>query len=494
VLAGPVVNEFTAVEASDHRGVKEFGLEVKIPRYAASLDFEALWREFPPPQEYFRGPYQRTRDELRKMQNERFLAQMKRAWEVPFYQRHWRAAAGMEPGDIHSLDDLTKIPPFSVHDLRAGLEEKPFWAEYIGIDPSTDEPIPLIIQTSGGTTGLPRPMIFTPRDREVMNIITGRRLFMQGVRPFDLVQVCLSMGLTNGGVLAREGIWKYTGAVPVMTGSGAQTPTRRQIELIRAWKPKFLIGFPAYLKHMALVARDELNVDPRTLGIKGLIAHLGIEDRKLIEELWGADAFDTYGCNECGTMAAECSHKAGMHVFEDAFVMEVNDRDTLRPKPAGERGVIFITTLFKHAAPMIRYNMNDLTSWGADECACGTHQRSITKIYGRSDNMVKLRGVNVFPEAIGAIVSQDARSNGEYVCILEEGGGGSDDMTVMVEVLDASIPGAELESDLKRRLKEALGVRLNVQAVGRGELDHLTGLSQTSKIKRLIDKRGKRVS
>jgi len=375
--------------------------------------------------------------------------------------------------------------------LRSGLAEKPFWADYIGIDPETDEPMPLIVQTSGGTTGLPRPMIFTPRDREVMNIITGRRLFMQGVRPFDLIQVSLSMGLTNGGVLAREGIWKYSGAVPVMTGSGAQTPTRRQIELIRAWKAKFLIGFPAYLKHMALVARDELSVDPCSLGIKGLIVHLGVEDRAALEKLWNADAFDTYGCNECGTMAAECRHKTGMHVFEDAFVMEVNDPDTFKPKPVGERGVIFITTLFKHAAPMIRYNMNDVTSWGADECACGTHQRSITKIYGRSDNMVKLRGVNVFPEAIGAIVSEDARSNGEYVCVLEGNATGREDMTVMVEALDSSVPHAELEAHLKTRLKEALGVKLDVQAVGRGELDHMTGLSQTSKIKRLIDKRVK---
>ena len=109
-------------------------------------------------------------------------------------------------------------------------------------------------------------MIYAPRDREVMNIITGRRLFMQGVRPFDLVQVALSMGLTNGGMLAREGIWKYTGAVPVMTGSAAQTPTRRQVELLQAWGAKFLIGFPAYLRHMALVARDEMNIDPATRG------------------------------------------------------------------------------------------------------------------------------------------------------------------------------------------------------------------------------------
>jgi phenylacetate-CoA ligase len=467
-----------------------FGPAATIPRYAAALDFDALWREFPPPDAYFHGPYQRPRHELRALQNERFLRQMERAWNVPFYQRHW-GAAGLEPGDVRSLDDLGKIPPFSVHDLRAGLEEKPFWADYIGIDPESDEPVPLVVQTSGGTTGLPRPMIFAPRDREVMNIITGRRLFMQGVRPFDLVQVTLSLGLTNGGMLAREGIWKYSGAVPVMTGSGAQTPTRRQIELIRAWKVKFLVGFPAYLKHMALLARDELRIDPRTLGVKGLIAHLGVEDRAALEELWGADAFDTYGCNECGTMASECGHKRGMHLFEDAFVMEVNDVETLQPKAAGERGVVFITTLFKHAAPMIRYNTNDVTSWAEDACACGTHQRSITRIYGRSDNMVKLRGVNVFPEAIGAIVSEDGRSNGEYVCILESNAAGREDMTVMVEILDPGVPRPDLESHLAARLKEALGVKLNVQAVGRGALDELTGLSRTSKIRRLIDKRAK---
>jgi phenylacetate-CoA ligase len=138
---------------------------------------------------------------------------------------------------------------------------------------------------------------------------------------------------------------------------------------------------------------------------------------------------------------------------------------------------------------MIRYNMNDVTAWADTECACGTHQRSITKIYGRSDNMVKLRGVNVFPEAIGAIVSEDIRSNGEYVCILEGNDVGREDMTVVVEAVDSSVPRPELEDYLKGRLKEALGVKLRVQVVERGELDHLTGLSQTSKIKRLIDKR-----
>ena len=294
--------------------------------------------------------------------------------------------------------------------------------------------------------------------------------------------------LTNGGLLAREGIWKYTGAVPVMTGSGAQTPTRRQIELLRAWKCKFLVGFPAYLRHMALVARDELGIDPRSLGIKALISHLGVEDRESLEALWGADVFDTYGCNECGTMASECHHKKGLHLFEDAFVMEVNDLETLAPKSPGAQGTIFITTLFKHVAPMIRYNMNDVTSWAEGACSCGTHQRSITKIYGRSDNMVKLRGVNVFPEAIGVIVSEEPRSNGEYVLILERNADRREELTVLVETVDASVPKAGLAAHLAGRFKEVLGVKLKVEAVERGTLDRFTGLSQTSKIKRLIDR------
>jgi phenylacetate-CoA ligase len=459
-----------------------------VPRYYAALDFEALWHEFPPAPDYFATSYRMPCAAVRELQNQRFLREVARAWEVPFYQRYWRAH-GLKPGDIRSLDDIVRIPPFSVHDLREATNDNPPWMDYIGIDPERDEPMPLILQTSGGTTGLPRPMIFTPRDREVMNIITGRRLYMQGVRPFDLVQVTLSMGLTNGGVLAREGIWKYTGAVPVMTGSGAQTPTRRQIELLQAWKAKFLVGFPAYLRHMGLVARDELGIDPQSLGVKGLIVHLGVDDRASLESLWGADVFDTYGCNECGTIAAECSHKSGMHVFEDAFILEVNDPDTLAPKAPGEKGVVFITTLFKHAAPMIRYNMNDVTSLADGTCACGSTLPRITKIFGRSDNMLKLRGVNVFPEAIGELVSQDHRTNGEYVCILRGNASERETLTVMVEALNSEISKHELEAALARRLKEALGVTIGVQAVNRGALDHLTGLSQTSKIKRLIDER-----
>jgi len=232
-----------------------------VPRYYDSLNFKSLWEQFPTGTEYLKTTYLMSTDEIRELQNSRFLAQMKRAWQVPFYQRHW-GSTGMLPGDIKSLDDLELITPFDVMDLRDAIDRSPPWGDFVALDLERQNPMPLVLQTSGGTTGLPRAMVYSPMDREVMNINTGRRLYMQGVRAFDVIQVMLSLGLSNGGFLVREGIWKYSGAVPVMTGSGAQTPTRRQIEIMHAWKSRHLIGFPAYIRKIGQVMHEELNIDP----------------------------------------------------------------------------------------------------------------------------------------------------------------------------------------------------------------------------------------
>ena len=461
-----------------------------IPRYYAALDFEKLWQAFPPAPEYLETTYLMSHDAMRALQEERFLEQMKRAWQIPFYQRHW-GNAGLEAGDIRSLNDLKKIPAFSVHDLRDAIARNPPWGDFIGIDPDSDTPMPLALQTSGGTTGLPRPMIYSPQDREVMNIITGRRLYMQGVRPYDLIQVTLSLGLSNGGFLAREGIWKYTGAVPVMTGSGAQTPTRRQIEILQAWKAKHLIGFPAYLRHMGQVMRDDVGIDPRSMGIRSLIVHLGTDDRKPLEDLWNADVFDTYGTNECGSLAAECQEKNGMHVFEDAFVLEMIDPETGQDVGEGNRGTIYQTTLFKHLAPLIRFNSHDVSAFMKGTCKCGCTHKRIDRIFGRSDNMVKLRGTNIFPEAIGALISQTYECNGEYVCIVEPGSAGQDEMTVRVEVSDLPQDGSLVQQKLADNLKLSLGVKMKVIASEPGSLSALTGLKDNSKVRRLIDNRPK---
>lgn len=461
----------------------------KIPIYARALDFEALLREYPPAPDFLDVASSISRDELRAQQDRRFLKQMERGWQVPFYKRHW-SAAGLEPGDIRSLDDVEKVPPYTVSDLKDSLDSAP-WADYIGIDPQRDEPMPLLLHTSGGTTGLPRPMIYSPIDREVMNIMSGRRAYMHGVRPFDLVQITAALGLPNGGYSLREGLWKYSGAVPVMAGSGLLTPTRRQIEIIQSWKVNFLAGFPPFLRHIGLVARDEKKIDPRDLKLKGLLTHLGTESRSSLEELWGAPAYDAYATNECGGIAVECMYQSGLHIFEDAFFVEVNNATTNKPVAEGERGTLFVTALFKHAAPVIRYNVNDVSAFCSGVCKCGNRHRRLEKIYGRSDNMIKLRGINVFPEAIGALVSENKSCNGEYICVIERGGEANrDDMTVMVELNPAAL-GEAAQQELALRFKEALGVKIFVKAVGSGELAPLTGVAEKTKTRRVLDKRVK---
>lgn len=460
-----------------------------VPWYWHSLDFDQLTRDYPPPPDFFKTTFKLSRDELRVIQEKRFLATVARGWEIPFFQRHW-GEAGISRGDIRTLDDLQKLPPYGVAEIRDSIARNPPFGDFMGLSPADGKTMPLVLQTSGGTTGMPRPMLYCPQDRETMAILGGRRFALHGVRPGDLVLVTYSLGLGNGGMAPREALWRYTGAVPVMTGSGANTPTRRQIEIIKAWGVQVVLGFPSYLRHMALVARDEMGIDPRTLGVRLLGTHLGMDDRGQIEDLWGAKAFDMYGTHESGMMGAECHAQSGMHVQEDAFILEIADPETGKILADGEKGTIYITTLYKYGAPQIRFNVNDISAFRTDACPCGGTQRRLARIFGRNDNMIKLRGVNVFPEAIGAAVAEDARSNGEFFCFVDRiGEAGIDQMAVHVEVRDGDADRETMRADLERRLKEVLGVKVAVVLVNRGALDPYTGTSQISKIKRVMDRR-----
>ena len=458
--------------------------------YWRSLDFDALTREYPPPPDYFRTTFRMSRDELRAIQEKRFLATVARGWEIPFFQRHW-GGVGLEHGDIRGLDDLTKLPPYTVKELRESIERNPPFGDFMGISPADGARMPLVLQTSGGTTGLPRPMLYAPQDREVMAILGGRRFALQGVRPGDMVMVTYSLGLGNGAIAPREALWRYTGAVPVMTGSGATTPTRRQIEIAKAWGINVILGFPAYLRHLAIVAKEELGIDPHSLGIRSLGSHLGQEDRAVLEELWNAPCHDAYGTHESGMMAAECSERAGMHIQEDAVILEIADPETGAILPDGRKGSVYITTLYRWGAPQIRFNINDISRIIREPCPCGGTLKRLDRIFGRNDTMVKLRGVNVFPEAIGGVVASERRSNGEYFCIVERVGVEQrEEMTVLVEVAQPAVDSAQLQADLERRFKEVLGVRIIVHVVEHGKADEYTGTSRTSKIKRLLDRRG----
>jgi phenylacetate-CoA ligase len=175
--------------------------------------------------------------------------------------------------------------------------------------------------------------------------------------------------------------------------------------------------------------------------------------------------------------------------MEDAFLLEIADPDSGRLLPDGEKGTVYITTLYKHGAPQIRFNVNDISAFHTDACPCGNTQRRLKAIYGRNDNMVKLRGVNVFPEAIGATVVADARSNGEYFCFVDRvGAAGVERMDVWIEVHDG-VERDGFRADLERRLKEVLGIKVGVTPVAKGELDRHTGTSQSSKVKRVLDRR-----
>jgi phenylacetate-CoA ligase len=464
--------------------------DIKFPWYQHAFDLERITRDYPPPPDFFRGVFRASRDELRALQERRFLQTMQRGWEIAFFRRHW-GAAGMQPGDIKGLDDLPKIPAYTVEHIRKSIEANPPFGDFMGVAPGGPNPMPLVLQTSGGTTGLPRPMLYAPADREVMAILGARRYAMQGMQPGDMVLVAFSLGLTNGGLGNREILWKYMGAVPVMTGSGATTPTRRQIEICNAWGINVVLAFPSYLRHLALVARDEMGIDVRDLKVRMLGSHIGVEDRKTIEELWGAPCYDSYGTHENGTVATECKLQNGMHINDDCFVIEIVDPDTGNVVPDGERGSVHITTLFRHSAPQIRFNINDISSYmSGGDCPCGCSFRRLTKIYGRNDNMVKVRGVNVFTEAIGVTVAEERRSNGEFFCVIERvGESGREELTVMVEVPELATHGVAVKENLERRLREVIGLRTTVAPVAVHALDQNTGLSQTSKIKRLIDKR-----
>ena len=189
-------------------------------------------------------------------------------------------------------------------------------------------------------------------------------------------------------------------------------------------------------------------------------------------------------------MAAECLHKTGMHINADAVLLEVADLESGEMLPVGEKGTLYITTLYRWGAPQIRFNVNDISRLLPAGCACGSTLLNLDRIQGRSDNMVKVRGTNVFAEAIGVAVAEDKQSNGEYFCFVDRvGNDAHDELTVMVEVPNFQRDALTVAENLSRRLKEVIGIRVNVTPMAARSLEGLTGTASTSKIKRLLDRR-----
>jgi len=456
-----------------------------VPFLFQSLDYRRLIEEYPPAPAFFQDVFVRSPRELRALQERRLRRAVERAWEVPFYRRRWQAA-GVKPGDIGSLEDLRKLPTYSVEDIRQSVEDHPPFGDYLGLDPRAGE-VPLRIHASGGTTGEPRPTFYTPWDREVGNILRARSYYFHGLRPGDLVMITPLYSTHNAAFSVHEALWHWLGCIPVSTSAGVVTRTRRALEIARKWEVAAIVGFAEYLLHMAQEAKEMGLEVGRDLKLK-LIECFGKSD--LVREAWGVPAYDTYGMHEVQAVSSECPYGGGHHVWEDAFVVEVVDpRAPGKPVGPGQEGSIILTALYKDAYPIIRYDTRDLTRlWPPGQCACGSWMQKIDPILGRADFMVKLRGVNVWPDACGAIVASNSRLTGEYYCIVETGTN-RDDMTVRAEYEAGVTDLATLQTELEEVLRSKLGVRILVELVPPGSLAPLTGLGVFPKARRLEDRR-----
>jgi phenylacetate-CoA ligase len=469
--------------------------QTALPIYHRSVDWDALYREYPVPDVYAQTVYRWPAEQIRELQNRRFLECMQRGWQNGFYQRRWRAA-GLEPADVRSINDIVKLPTFNSDDIKKDQEENPPFGLIHGDWKQLLKTTPLKLQTSGGTTGTPRPTLYGPVEWELNGLTLARVLYLHGVRPGDVFQAPYTAALQNTGWCSYKAAHDYLGILILTTGSGAVTPSRRQLELAFEWGTNVWYARPEYMTQLAKVCRDELGRDLRELKTKFVAGGFGPDVdhsfAKQIEELWGCPAYDFYGTHEMGMGAFECRHKTGLHLMEDTQFIEVVDVDTEQPVPEGEKGNMVTTIFFRSIPPIIRYNLRDLTRIvGSNRCECGSCFRRMEKCLGRSDMMVRIRGNSIWPQSCLPAIKSDPRTTGEWLCVADRvnrDGVVRDEMTVKIEtVVGADLAG--LQQKLEERLKSDLGVRVGVELVRDGALLEFSNRGVEGKPRRLLDKR-----
>ncbi|GAA1000219.1 phenylacetate--CoA ligase family protein [Subtercola frigoramans] len=465
-----------------------------IPYYWSSVDWAKLVDEFPPPPFFDEVMADTSDDALLELQNARFLARMKDAWSVPFYRNRW-SAVGLEPGDIRGLDDLEKIPTFTSDDIKTSIEAHPPFGDHQNFALETMT-APLKIQSSGGTSGLPRPTLFDPVAWEVQAIQFARAFVAQGSEVGDILQITLTNSLGNTAWCSSTAAQHWSGLVPLTTGSGAVTSSVRQLELAREWGTAGWVAFGEYMKILAETAKTAGIDLKKELPTRFIHTYLGVDTeghlRKLLEDAWGAPVYDNYGTHEVGLIGYECQQQNGLHVNDDTAVLQITDRETGRALPDGAAGNIVVTSLHRSVPPIIRYNLKDLMyREPREKCACGARTTKLSGFLGRSDEMVKLRATSVYPRAAQDTVQGDERATGEFICVVENVGTGlsaRERMTVRVEAKPEVDEGL-LRASLLARLADLFGVAVDVDIVPGGSLAPLTGLGGEGKVKRLLDLR-----
>jgi phenylacetate-CoA ligase len=450
-----------------------------------AVDYNALMLAFPPPPEYFERAWFASQEEIERVQLTRLKERALAAARVPFFERRFRSA-GFDPRTNTTLDDLWRAPAYTVDDIRKSIEAHPPWGDYQGVVPADALREPMRVYMSGGTTGRSRPTFYTQWDREVGAVLTARALYVQGIRPGDVVLNSWAYGTHNGAFAFDEALHRWLNCVVLTTGTGNVTSTQRQVELAIEYGATAILTTGDYLLRLAEAAR-ELGYDPaEDLKIRALP---NIGDRELLESTFGAECFNSYGFHEVQWVSVECPEHDGLHIFEDAFVVQIVDPESGDPLPDGELGAICITELYKTGSPQFRYNIMDLSYlYPREQCACGSWLRRMAPFAGRGDNMVKLRGVNVWPEAVGEIAMSVPGVEPDWFVRAVRNGSRDDLVVSVVSGRDPSEFGA-LASAVENRLKERLGVKIRTDVVQPGALDALTEAGVSPKLKRFRDER-----
>ena len=457
------------------------------PSYFDAMGYNEIIADYGRPETFIERIARIPREDLRLLQNERFLNVVAFAWKIPFYQRHW-GAAGVVPDDIRSIDDIGKLPTYSKEDLMASVEAHPPMGDFHGLDSYAKENRPpLVFQTTSGTTGRPQPLLFGPKSREIQNILLARLYAMQGINRDDVMHSVYGHGMVNGGHYVRETVLHWMGAQLLTAGTGIETSSTNQVNLMKEFGATAIIGFGDYITYLAGIARKE-GLEPGTdINIRVISGHMGAESREAISKAWGgAEVYDWYGVGDTGAIAGEGPDHAGMYVQEDAQFLEILDIESNKPMADGESGDMVVTCLYKDDVfPIIRFNTHDVSAFRTDPSPLGFTLRRIVGFQGRSDNMVKLRGINIYPTGLGVILTEsDPELLSDYVCVVTRRNK-RDEMVVHIETI------GNVDRDVSAHealLKQRLGVAISVSLSEPGALAELTQIEKRQKPIRLIQR------
>lgn len=421
------------------------------------------------------------RDKLKKMQLENFKKTVSYALKTPFYKERLKKTGIVSPEDIKSLEDIKKIPFTSKNDLRDA-----FPYGFLAV-PKEDV---VRLHASSGTTGIPTVIYHTQNDLNSWSELVARALTMIGCTKKDVFQNMMTYGLFTGGLALHYG-GERLGMMVVPMSSGN---TRRQFNFLRDFQATVIHATPSYILHMYSKLEDE-GFKVSDFNIKKVIA--GAEPysediKKKIEALFDVDVYNNYGLSEMNGpgVAIECVYKNGMHVAEDAYYLEIVDPDTDMEVPDGQPGEIVLSTLIREATPLLRYRTHDLSRVIPGECRCGRTCRRIDRIKGRTDDMLIINGVNVFPSQIEEVLMRMPEVGTNYLIVVDKKGA-LDHITVKTEInsdifSDDARDLNELREKIKERLKASIFISSSVELHESGSLPISEG-----KAKRVIDNRKK---